>query len=157
MQIQQEQLAQLRAELEQRKRSLEEAQRDLNEAMEEYENEVGGAGADTGLTDGGCCSSSVDVETGEQQCTSRVKRRLVHGLPPPLPASELPACAGLTSPDLAVPVPCVVCLQDRKNRELGAENGRLQREVLTLTEHKHQLTEVCVGGTAFSRACACVQ
>lgn len=43
MQIQQEQLAQLRAELDQRKRGLEEAQRDLNQALEEYENEVGGA------------------------------------------------------------------------------------------------------------------
>lgn len=43
MQIQQEQLVQLRAELEQRKRCLEEAQRDLGQALEEYENEVGGA------------------------------------------------------------------------------------------------------------------
>lgn len=43
MQIQQEHLAQLRAELDQRKRGLEEAQRDLNQALEEYENEVGGA------------------------------------------------------------------------------------------------------------------
>lgn len=37
-------------------------------------------------------------------------------------------------------------LQDRKNRELGAENGKLQREVAKLTEHERQLEQVGVGG-----------
>lgn len=36
-------------------------------------------------------------------------------------------------------------LQDHKNRELGAENGKLQRQVLNLEEHKRQLTEVRIG------------
>jgi hypothetical protein len=42
-------------------------------------------------------------------------------------------------------VMCVCCfVQDRKNRELGAENGQLQRRVLTLTEHERQLNEVSI-------------
>lgn len=43
-------------------------------------------------------------------------------------------------------VHAVLCLQwwlqDSKNRELGAENGKLQRTVLNLEEHERQLTEV---------------
>lgn len=40
---------------------------------------------------------------------------------------------------------CVCCfVQDCKNRELGAENGQLQRRVLTLTEHERQLNEVSI-------------
>jgi hypothetical protein len=64
--------------------------------------------------------------------------------------------SGLSLPHLAVlrlltwpPLRCavLVCPQDRKNRELGAENGKLQRAVLNLTEHKRQLDEVSVVDT----------
>jgi hypothetical protein len=50
---------------------------------------------------------------------------------------------------------CCCILQDRKNRELGAENGKLQREVAKLTEHERQLEQVGRGVVCTSGCCCC--
>lgn len=48
---------------------------------------------------------------------------------------------------------CVLCVQERQARELGAANGKLQRRVETLSEHENQLNKV--GATTGQQQPAC--